>query len=178
MFNKRGFTLLEMILFIVVFSLGIVGVMTLYINTLGKTSDPILRNNAVQVLQSVMEVVYNKKWDENTPNGGCDNITTECSALSSSIGPDSGETSLNDYDDIDDFVNSGSAYKKSRDWLSQDFGLISGFNIKITISYARITGNKVYENTSSKSNYKLIQIEVQSNGLNESYKLIAVKANF
>jgi MSHA pilin protein MshD len=178
MFNNKGFSLLEMVLFIVVFSLGIVGVMTLYYNTLGKTSDPILTSRAVQVLQSVMEVVYSKKWDENTPNGGCDNISTECSPLLSHIGPEAGETTLSDFDDIDDFVDSGGTYKKTGEWLSSDFGLTAGFNIKITISYAKLIGNKIFENTSSKTNYKLIQIEVAGSGLNEKYRLIAVKANF
>jgi MSHA pilin protein MshD len=177
MWSKRGFTLVEMILFIVVFSLGIVGVMTLYYNTLGKTSNPILRNKAVQVLQSTMEMIYSKKWDENTPNGGCAAIS-ECNFLLSHLGPETGETSLYDFDDIDDFVNSGSKFKKTEVWKSEDFGLTEGFKIKITVSYANVAGEKIYENTSSKSNYKLIKIEVTGNGLNETYELTAVKANF
>jgi MSHA pilin protein MshD len=177
MLSEKGFTLIEMILFIVVFSLGIVGVMTLYYNTLGRTSDPILRNRAVQVLQSTMEMIYSKKWDENTPNGGCGNIS-ECNFLLSHLGPEPGETSLYHFDDIDDFVKSGSKFKKTEEWKSEDFGLTKGFKIKITVSYANVSGEKIYENTSSKSNYKLIKIEVSGNGLSETYKLIAVKANF
>ena len=178
MHNKKGFSLIEMVLFIVVFSLGIVGIMNLYTNTLGKTSDPIVRSRGIQVLHSVMELIYSKKWDDTTPNGGCDNITSECNYLSSHIGPETGETSIYKYNDVDDFVDSGTAYKKSKEWDSSDFGLISGFKIKVTVSYATVSGDKVFESTSSKTNYKLIQIEVTGNGLNETYKLIAVKANF
>ncbi len=176
--SKRGFTLIEMILFIVVFSLGIFGVLTLYYNTLGRTSDPVIQNRAIKVLQSVMEVVYSKKWDENTPNGGCENILTECNPVLSNIGPEAGETSIDDFDDVDDFVNSGNAYVKTGTWKSSDFGLTDGFDIKIIVSYAKVVGNKVFENISSKTNYKLIQIFVTGQGLKDSYKLIAVKANF
>ncbi len=178
MYSKKGFSLIEILLFITVFAIGIVGVMTLYTNTLGKTSDPIVRNRSIQVLQSVMEVIYSKKWDENTPEGGCDDITSDnCSASNSSIGPDSGENSISDYDDVDDFVDSGSAYKKSKQWLSENFNLNPGYKVTITVSYANISGNKIYENTSSKTNYKLITVELQDKS-GENFKLIAVKANF
>ena len=179
--NKRGFTLIELILFIVIFTLGVMGIMVLYFNVLGKTSNPIIRERGIQVAQAVMDEILSKKWDENTPNGGCkdSDYTTVCSPNNSSIGPDPGENSINDYDDVDDYVDSGSKYKKSKTWKSEDFGLTPGFSVKITVSYADVdSSGKITENTTTKTFYKLITVEVSSNLIHEKYKIIAVKADF
>ena len=171
--NKKGFTLIEIILFIVVFTLGVVGLLTLFFNTLGKTSDPVVRDRGIQVAQSVMEEIFSKKWDELTPNGG-DNISVE----SSTIGPDSGEN-IETYDDVDDYVDTGTEYKKSKTWQSENFTTTSGYNVNITVSYANVDANgNISEETTTKTNYKMITVEVSGNGLNETYKLTAVKANF
>ncbi len=177
--RSNGFSLVEIILFIVIFSLGIVGIMTLFYNTLGKTGNPILRDRAVQTLQSVMEEIYGKKWDETTPNGGCNDFTTECSVAASHIGPESGENQISDYDDVDDYVNSGTSFKKSRTWSSEDFGLTKGYGIEITVSYANVdSSGNISENSLSKTNYKMIKVEIFSDKLKERFSLITVKANF
>ncbi len=184
MFNRKdrkGFTLVEIILFIVVFSVGVVGIMSVFYNTLGKTGNPLVRDRAIQVAQAAMENIFNKKWDENTPNGGCkeEDYALSCNYSNSSIGADSGETGINDYDDVDDYVSTGSSYKKYRVWQSEDLGLSEGFNVKVTVSYANVDSTgKISENTASKTNYKMITVEVSGNGLGETYTLKAVKANF
>ena len=171
--NKNGFTLIEIILFIVIFTLGVVGLLTLFYNTLGKTSDPVIRDRGIQVAQAVMEEIFSKKWDNNTPNGG-----GEINFNSSSIGND-GESSIDNYDDIDDYVDTGTEYKKTRTWQSENFGLTSGYDITITVSYANVDGSgNISEESSSKTDYKMITVEVSKNSLNETYKLVTVKANF
>ena len=183
MFNnlkKKGFTLIEIILFIVVFTLGVVGLLTLFFNTLGRTSDPVVRDRGIQVAQSVMEEIFSKKWDENTPNGGCkdEDFSSVCVPDNSSIGPDSGEN-FETYDDIDDYVDTGTEYKKSKTWQSDNFTSTSGYNVNITVSYANVDGSgNISEETSTKTDYKMITVEVSGNGLNETYKLVAIKANF
>ena len=181
MSNKKGFTLIEIILFIIVFTLGVVGIMVLFYNTLGKTSDPLIRERGIQVAQAVMDEILAKKWDEKVPNGGCKNNSGVCGDPSqSSIGPDSGENSIDRYDDVDDYVDTGSEYKKTKTWQSSDFGLTSGFSVKITVSYADVnpTTGEITENTSSKTSYKLITVEVDAGNINEQYRLIAIKADF
>ena len=179
--NKKGFSLIEMILFIVVFTLGVMGIMILYYNTLGRTSDPLVRERGIQVAQAVMDEILSKKWDENTPNGGCkdNDYSTLCSPNNSSIGPDNDENNIRDYDDVDDYVDTGTNYKKTKTWNSSDFGLTPGYTVKITVSYANVSGaGEISENLLSKTYYKLISVEVSSRALNEKYKLIAIKADF
>ena len=181
MFNKKGFTLIEIILFIVVFTLGVVGIMVLFYNTIGKTSNPLIRDRGIQVAQAVMDEILAKKWDENVPNGGCKDNSGVCGDPSlSSIGPDAGENSIDKFDDVDDYVDTGSEYKKTKTWQCSDFGLTSGFSVKITVSYADVssTSGEITEITSSKKPYKLITVEVTASSIGEQYRLVAVKADF
>jgi Tfp pilus assembly protein PilV len=85
MFSKifsRGFTLIETIIFILVLSVGAVGIMTLYQNILSHGADPLLRHKGLVLAQDLMDEILSKKWDENTPNGGgcldaCDGVSTD-----------------------------------------------------------------------------------------------------
>ena len=181
MFNKNGFTLIEIILFIIVFTLGVIGIMVLFYNTLGKTSDPLIRDRGIQVAQAVMEEILSKKWDELTPNGGCKNNSGVCGDPSlSSLGPDTGEINPEDFDDVDDYVDTGTEYEKSKTWQSSNLGLTSGFSVKITVSYAdvNLTTGEIIKNISSKTPYKLITVVVNANNISEQYRLIAIKADF
>ena len=181
MMNKNGFTLIEIVIFIIVFTLGVMGIMVLYYNTLGKTAQPLLRVKGIQIAQAVMDEILAKKWDENTPNGGCsdDDYTFKCNPNNSSIGPDPGENSIKDFDDVDDYATSGNTYKKTGTWDSTDFGLSSGYTVKITVSYATVdSSGRITENTISKSFYKLIKVVVIEKHTGEKYQLLAIKADF
>ena len=179
--RNKGFTLIEVILFIIVFSIGVIGTMVIFYNTLGKTSDPVIRERGIQIAQAVMDEILAKKWDEKIPNGGCkDDSGGVCDNYNlSSIHPDSGENNISDFDDVDDFVNTGGELEKTRTWNSEDFGLTPGFTVKITISYANVSSDdKITKNTTSKSPYKLITVEVSYSHIGESYKIMAIKADF
>ena len=179
--RNSGFTLIEVILFIIVFSIGVIGTMVIFYNTLGKTSDPVIRERGIQIAQAVMDEILAKKWDEEIPNGGCkDDSGGVCDNYNlSSIHPDSGENNISDFDDVDDFVNIGGEFEKTRTWNSEDFGLTPGFTVKITVSYANVSSDgAIIKNTTSKSPYKLITVEVSYSQIAESYKLMAVKADF
>ena len=73
MFSKicrRGFTLVETIIFILVLSVGAAGIMTLYQNVLSHGADPLLRHKGLVLAQDLMDEILSKRWDEHTPNGG------------------------------------------------------------------------------------------------------------
>ena len=153
------------------------GIMMLFFNTLGKTSDPLVRLQGIQTAQAVMEHISLKKFDEDTSKGGgavspVDNI---------SIGND-GEA-LSDYDDIDDFVDSCGS-KKS--YTPQQFDLDGNYEISIKIEYIEYdsldTSNTIVGtcNTSLPSNkkYKLITVNLINKSIDETYTLKRLKGNF
>ncbi|TYB33451.1 MAG: prepilin-type N-terminal cleavage/methylation domain-containing protein [Flexistipes sinusarabici] len=174
MFNNKGFTLIEIIIFIVVFSIGVMGIMMLFFNTLGKTSDPLVRLQGIQTAQAVMESISLKKFDEDTPEGG-----GAVALYNISIGSNSGET-FSDYDDIDDFVDSCGA-KNSYD--PQQFDLDGNYEISIKVEYAKIDASNTIISTCNDSvpenkKYKLITVNLINKSIDETYTLKKLKGNF
>lgn len=181
MFNKKGFTLIEMVIFIVVFSVGVVGIMVLFFNVLSKSADPVIRIRGIQIAQSVMEDIMSKKWDEQTPNGGCSaadfGVGNACSITSSTIGRDPGEGSgcadIGSVDDVDDF--------DGIDCPSENYGsngLGDGYQISVDVQYGSLSGTTLSDGGTTKSNYKVIDVSVVSDALGEDYRLQTVKGNF
>jgi len=166
--NSKGFTLVETIIFIVVFSIGVMGFMVLFYNTLGKTSDPLLRIKAIQTAQAIMEIISSKKFDELTPNGG-----GAIDYNNASIGAN--ELVITRYDDVDDFVN---LCGEEKEYSSSDFGLTGNYRVFVKVTYAYISGNDIVEDCNNKHNYKMIIIRVTNEQLKEDYKLKRLKGNF
>ncbi|AEI15381.1 hypothetical protein Flexsi_1739 [Flexistipes sinusarabici DSM 4947] len=174
---NKGFTLIEIIIFIVVFSIGVMGIMMLFFNTLGKTSDPTLRLRGVQVAEAVMEEIKGKKWDESTPNGGGDNQSIPYICTEEPIDQEE------KFDDVDDYVKDSNCNANTKiysGYTSSDFGfdnLTSGFDISIKVGFAdNSTG--VYDFVNSQTNFKLIEVTVTKGALNETYTLRMLKGNF
>ena len=172
--KKNGFTLIEIILFIVVFSIGITGIVLIFTNIIGKSSSPIVREKGIQIAQSVMEEIFSKKFDEKTPNGGG-------TVTNPTLGPDLGETSISLYDDVDDYVDEGTEFKKEKDnYHPEDFGLSpdSNFTIKVIVQFVTINASHEIIPVNAKTDFKMITVIVKAKNLNENYKVVAVKGNF
>ena len=64
-----GFTLVELIIFIVVVSAGLAGILSVMNTTVKSSADPMVRKQAVALAESVLEEVLQKEYDDpdNTP---------------------------------------------------------------------------------------------------------------
>ena len=167
--TERGFTLIEMILAIVVFSIGVVGIMVVFYNTLGRSSNPLLRQRAVEVASSVMDDILSRKFDNDTPNGGGAIPLSEVNIGKESKDGNSTET----FDDVDDF-NGLSCTTGSNECFPD---VTPGYHVSITVQCAKLNNSRV-EVASCPQNFKLITVRVESKGLNETYTLKALKGNF
>lgn len=77
--RQRGFTLIELIIFIVVVSAGLAGILSV-INTVVKSSaDPMVRKQAIAIAESLLEEILLK--DYSSPSGGT-NVGSVCSGAS------------------------------------------------------------------------------------------------
>lgn len=139
--SQSGFTLIELIVGIVVFSVALVMLVSVIMPQTRKGIDPIWQVRAVTLGQSLLNEVSSKAFDENSiTNRGrqaC-NAGTACSD-SSSLGPDLGE-SRNNFDDIDDFhglvVNGSEIANASQTTLSAATAtLFQGFQAQIVVFY-------------------------------------------
>lgn len=176
---KRAFTLIEIVIFIVVFSVGVVGILVLFYNTLGKIYDPTLRLKGVQVAQAVMEEIYGKYWDNDTYFS--DNGTIPLNLAN--IGREESSDNINTFDDIDDFVKCSSWSTcpcATTSYDSGDFGVTPGYKVEIKISYATMDNNSIVEKCDSPTELKLITVSVSYEKYNkdEKYTLKYIKGNF
>ena len=65
--RQRGFTLIELVIFIVVVSAGLAGILSV-MNAVGKTSvDPLVRKQAISMADSILEEILLKSF--NDPDG-------------------------------------------------------------------------------------------------------------
>ncbi|ADR18307.1 type IV pilus modification PilV family protein [Calditerrivibrio nitroreducens] len=177
---KKGFTLIEIVIFIVVFSFGVMGIMYVFYNTLGKVFDPTIRLKGVQVAQSVMEEIYGKAWDNDTYYS--DNGSIPLSIAN--IGREEGSDNISNFDDVDDFVKCASGYNcpcSITEYKSEDFGLTPNYKVSIKVSFADIDpNNNIQEVCDNLTDFKLITVTVKHNSIynNESYTIKFLKGNY
>jgi len=117
--NKRGFTLVELVVGIVVLAIAMMIMNTMLISQSKDALEPLYRLRASQLGQSIMHNVLSRSYDEKSDhNGGlyrCGEIwdildppTLVACTSSSNYGPDGGiETSHPFFNDVDDFITSG-----------------------------------------------------------------------
>ena len=55
--RQRGLTLIELIIFIVVVSVAVAGVLAVFVQTTRASSDPVIRKQAVAIAESLMEEI-------------------------------------------------------------------------------------------------------------------------
>lgn len=114
---RRGFTLIEFVVGIVLLAIALTGILGLLVNQAPKSVDPVQQVRAVQLAQRILNEVLQKSFDEHSDhNGGrfrCGEtvgtppvIYPACTPVAD-YGPDGGETRPYAFNDVDDFDTAG-----------------------------------------------------------------------
>ena len=90
--GSPGFTIPDIIMSLSIIAVAIVGIMVAQNNYVQSSSRVEIGLRAISLGNSVMNTIRSHRYDENTG-----------SPWSGTLGPDMGESSLADYDDIDDY---------------------------------------------------------------------------
>jgi MSHA pilin protein MshD len=135
---QSGFTLIELIVGIVVFSVALVMLTSVIIPQTRKGIDPIWQVRALTLGQSLLSEISSKAFDENSITNNGRQACASCSS-SSNLGADAGETRAN-FDDIDDYnglILSGVDISNTNQaTLSTDTAdLFLGFEAQIRVFY-------------------------------------------
>lgn len=95
--GQCGFTLVEVIVFIVVVAIAMGALLAVFNDSVVNSVDPAVRIKALEKAQATLDDILARKFDENTPTGGvpaCDSLKgLPCSGVS----PDG------DFDDVGDY---------------------------------------------------------------------------
>jgi MSHA pilin protein MshD len=104
--NKRnqqwGATLIELVAVIVILAVSLAGVTAAISSAMSRSADVMLETRAVALMQSYLDEITAKRFDENSAARGIPPCRANCTD-ETSFGPDGGESDRQDYDDVDDY---------------------------------------------------------------------------
>ena len=106
--HPRGFTLIEVIIFIVVVGAGLAGILAISTNVAKSSADPMVRKQAMALADSILEEILQKEYAD--PDGV------------------SGETTRDTMDDVDDY--NGKDKTLFSDWPST----LSSYAVAIVVT--------------------------------------------
>jgi len=109
--SQAGVTLVELILFIIIVSVGVAGILTVFNLTTQKSSDPQVRRQMLAVAEALLEEVEFKPFtycDPDDPNAATATSTAGCSDPNNNesklpLGPEASDTSRAVYDNVSDY---------------------------------------------------------------------------
>jgi MSHA pilin protein MshD len=93
--RQRGFTLIELIIFIVVVSAGLAGILSVMNTVVKSSADPMVRKQAMALADSILEEILLKSY--------CDPDTVDTSTTPPTCGANTVEAGRSTYDDVDDY---------------------------------------------------------------------------
>lgn len=102
--RHRGFTLIELIVFILVISIGVVGLMSVLGVFVKHSADPLARKQALAIAEAVLEEISQAGFTycvASDPNFLTATKTADC-VTPEAVGPESGD--LRPYDHVNDYV--------------------------------------------------------------------------
>ena len=105
--SQSGLSLIEAIIFILIISIGLTGIISVYLYTTSNSANTMLSLKTVELSQALMDEILSKSYDEKTPTGGgCvgSGANTACNSSTalSAFGIDGVESRPN-FNDVDDY---------------------------------------------------------------------------
>lgn len=169
--KQSGFTLIETIIVIVLVGAMMAGMTSLFMNNVGNSHRPFLRQRALAVANAFMDEIQHKRWNEATPvGGGCVNSGVSCPTgpAITAIGADGEARSA--YDDIDDYH--GLNQSPPQDSAGVDMPGYAGFTVAVSVAQPAGAWNAI-----AAADVRLITVSVTSPS-NETIAISAYRVNF
>jgi MSHA pilin protein MshD len=112
--SQAGVTLVELILFIIIVSVGVAGILTVFNLTTQKSADPQVRRQMLAVAEALLEEVEFKPFtycDPDDPNAATATSSAGCTGGTNGandesklpLGPEASDTSRAAYDNVSDY---------------------------------------------------------------------------
>lgn len=164
--TSGGFTLIEVIIFIVVVSAGLVGILLVSNTVVRSSADPMVQKQAVAVAESMLEEILLKEY--------CDPDTATLAPPAAPVCPASRiaadqEATRNLWDDVDDY-NSFATAGGVTDVTGAAVPGLGGYNVSVAVgSPAPVTGGGTV-------NLKAVTVTVGWNGGN--VVLVGYRGNY
>lgn len=171
--QTRGFTLVELVIGIVVFSVALVFFVSVVVPQSVRSVDPIFQVRAAELAQSLMDEITGKSFDDASDRVGGTTLCDSSCTSASNLGAESGESRAS-YNDVDDYNGLDKSDSEIENALGVEHGLYSGFNITVSVMY---DANMDGVDDNAVGNLKLITVTVTTPN-NEQIAFSTYKGNF
>ncbi len=166
-----GFTLIELIVFIVIVSVGLAGVLVVFDTVTRRSADPVRAKQALAVAEGMMDEILNKNF--------CDPDTETLPAVGASTpavcGTHTTEASRDLYDDVDDFNGYPSpSFTGIKDITGTAIPALSGYNISVSVQVPA-AGFVVGADSVTPTNYRIVTVTVTDTVSNQKYDVTGYK---
>ncbi|MGS2721190.1 type IV pilus modification PilV family protein [Paraglaciecola aestuariivivens] len=136
--NTKGFTLIELVIGIIVFSIALSLFTSLIVPQAIRSVDPIFQVRAAELAQSLMSEISGKSFDEKSDRTGGSSLCDASCIGTINLGPD-GE-SRESFDDVDDYHGLTESDSSIKNALNQnieitDGHLYQGFSVAVSVVY-------------------------------------------
>jgi len=134
---QSGVTLIETIVFLVVVSIALAGLLKVFNSAVVSSTDPVVRVRALEIAQAQLDEILARKFDENTPVGGVPACGSSGAPVCLGVSPDGDFDDVGDYSGFIDNSKPGHAVSVSVVNAGTDLGLTSGNAklVSVTVTY-------------------------------------------
>lgn len=179
----RGFTLIEMIIVITVTAIAMTGITAALYPRSQQSAEQVLAVKAAELGRAVMDEVMGRAFDQNSgPNGGLpecllSGTVEEMCTDHDALGKD-GEASINQYNDVDDFITTQPRPIEDVLGTLLDTSSYRGFTVTIAAFYEQDSGGQLSGvNANQRTHYKRVSVVIIDPKGNR-YPFAAIKGNF
>jgi len=162
--NAKGFTIIESVLGIIIMSIAMISLNVAIYPIAYKSIEPIYLTKASFLAQAVINEIQTKAYDEAsieiTTNKRCNEIGSPICTNISDLGSDSGETTRNDFDDIDDFNGFVLSGGNITGLNSSDSFAYNNYILSVKVSYDGDLDGNINESGTTEKLGKLISVSV------------------
>ncbi|UTA46579.1 type II secretion system protein [Simiduia sp. 21SJ11W-1] len=152
--RQTGVSLVELIVFIVIISVALVGLLSVFGQSVANSVDPIVRLTAMELAQAKLDEVLARKFDENTPTGGvpaCGSAEPGAVACAG-ISPEAGLDDVGDFSGQVDTSVTGYTVTTQVVEAGGEIGLAANQARRITVQVAMPNG-ETFQFSSYKVNF-------------------------
>ncbi|MGB1298063.1 MAG: type IV pilus modification PilV family protein [Psychrobium sp.] len=172
----KGFTLIELVIGIVVFSVAMTMVFSVIVPRAEQSVDPIYQVRAAKLASALMSEISSKAYDENSnpslAQGPCGSSTNPL-ACTASLGPEEGATARNLFDDVDDYDGFTIDGLLLNDNSAKYADLYANYQLSVSVDY-----DGDYDGTAdTATNAKLITVTVTMPN-NEQVSFASYRGNY
>jgi len=166
--NKKGFTLIEVVMIIVILGIIMPGIMLYFITGVKDSAIPQKRTTAIFLAEALMEEIKSKGWDEvTTIDATCSNATLPLAAE---------EATRNLYDDVDDF-NGVVGVSPPQNSQGASLGTAyQGFSQTVAVYY--VNPGALDTDAGTRTCYKRIQVDITDTTSNEKTILVSLMTSY